>query len=1125
MRKFYLFLMSLLLCAGTTWAALPTIEASKTYLMKARCNGMIYWLDMDTPAVGANPKLVTSQGAASPVQLAAIDGQTNTYSIESVNHPGRSLTATTWNVIISESVHGWAVLQETAGSHTVTDGYFYIYHEHAGNAGYLKCDGPAQGNNDFRVFGNQSASASDFNTHVIEWQLVEVTDTWTVAAVGGSLENTGQGGVIYDGESVPAGEITGSENYQANLFSAGSVAGYTATVDADESTHIVTVTYRPTVAALTFDDGLVLNVSGATRADGSRNAIQTSSDTESHWYMIAQDRKPNQGPVDNYLTPCIFTSVGGNIKRASFGSTPESYNGLSLNDATKKVIVRFLPAGFSIGGQPMYYIQYANGNFITSPIAGGKNVTLTATADTPRPYSFYLVNADSTAWGWNQIASADDPYGWSVNNQGAGNNVLFWNSGEKTATHDNGCFYVYEVSLEQATDYTVHVSGLPGYEVAVGGFKYGDTEVHNGGTISKAAASDTTLFSAIPVTGYSVQVTHDEAEIRVVYQYIFPAISTNATGKYLHISETATPMSSLQASTATEDHWYLFTQTRDAFGPMADRGVGQNVAREHITIDSLQSMAYDAAAHNKLLVRFIKREEANATRGAIYDLQFLTGNYVGHELNSHSQSDADFIVYGLDGTTDGIGWNLYNNETTPYGQRVDNNPGNPNPLVFFGNSTTSADNNTWRAYEVTFTDQPAVAVVYNVTKDGTVLYTETHKLFNGDALPAPAMPRQLQGLNVTLALPEEGMTCDGTARTVELNYSAPWFTSDVNNVEHWLAIAIHRNDPDFTDRLIQHDTNDATNVSSASVGNTKFTTGQVAGNDMMWALVGDPFTGVKLYNKGAQKYLSQPTDADTKAVWADDGEVFQICDMTSNYTANAFALKVAGRSYYLNHRTPYVQGWTAADGGSGFHAWEVTTLEEEGTTTVTFNNQTNGYWEGYACLYTVPALPAGLKAYKVIGLNPSGTVNMTTGENSMYVLEEVTSLEAGNAYILWQHKNSGPTAELSYTARRFATGRVTTGILMGFFETTPVSDLNASDDMTVGKFREGFVLHFEEVAGQSEELEAGDVAIMTDAGTVVGVGSVKAAKKGPKAIYTIDGIRVKEALKGLYIIDGKKVMK
>ena len=50
--------------------------------------------------------------------------------------------------------------------------------------------------------------------------------------------------------------------------------------------------------------------------------------------------------------------------------------------------------------------------------------------------------------------------------------------------------------------------------------------------------------------------------------------------------------------------------------------------------------------------------------------------------------------------------------------------------------------------------------------------------------------------------------------------------------------------------------------------------------------------------------------------------MFQICSTTSGI-ANSFALKVDGRSYYINHRQPKIQGWVSADAGSSFRAWAI----------------------------------------------------------------------------------------------------------------------------------------------------------------------------------------------------------
>ena len=86
----------------------------------------------------------------------------------------------------------------------------------------------------------------------------------------------------------------------------------------------------------------------------------------------------------------------------------------------------------------------------------------------------------------------------------------------------------------------------------------------------------------------------------------------------------------------------------------------------------------------------------------------------------------------------------------------------------------------------------------------------------------------------------------------------------------------------------------------------------------LWAFVGD-ITGFQIYNMGAgtNYVLSKTTDGDNAVSWTTpaEGTVFT-AHRTATSISNGACILPKGHTYYLNHRQPTIQGWTARDEGS-----------------------------------------------------------------------------------------------------------------------------------------------------------------------------------------------------------------
>ena len=202
-----------------------------------------------------------------------------------------------------------------------------------------------------------------------------------------------------------------------------------------------------------------------------------------------------------------------------------------------------------------------------------------------------------------------------------------------------------------------------------------------------------------------------------------------------------------------------------------------------------------------------------------------------------------------------------------------------------------------------------VTITYQIKNGEEVIWQK-----NVDGAVGYAYPECQINPFASVVVPE-GFVSQAETKVVDYTSTIKTFSS-VADVNQWYTLDIHGNESNYVLR------NEEGNIRVVNKGSdTSYRSGEVKAK-YGWAFIGDPFTGVRVYNNEAEKFVVQPSDGDVEIVFGDEGSLFQICSTTSGI-ANSFALKVDGRSYYINHRQPKIQGWVSADAGSSFRAWAI----------------------------------------------------------------------------------------------------------------------------------------------------------------------------------------------------------
>lgn len=590
----------------------------------------------------------------------------------------------------------------------------------------------------------------------------------------------------------------------------------------------------------------------------------TDPSDNSKWYLLTQ--------VRNGESPMYDVGTGNTLKRASASVTPASLSGSVASG--NAYLIRFVSVS-----EGTYNIQFANGNWITNDL---KTATSKASAGT---YAFYNCNGGSGSYfAWNKNSKS----GNRVDNNGAGNTLAFYESGEVSGTSGNNVWYVYEVDFEEGINVTYNL-----YE------SDGETLVSSQ-TVLQHKSSEITVPASLKngylATDYdyatSGTIGTTDCSIKVTRTLKANGNTPSLTeGAYMRVGSAATSM--IPATSATDnDHWYLVTQTRGSSGsytPIYNVSTYSIVKRATSSVTNVTLNEAPLSANEKYLVRFIETGESTG----LYYMQFADGNYITSNLTTAQtvNSAGTFAFYKVTGGTyggdDKFGWNLNSNT----GSRVDNN-GAGDYIAFWGSGTNdgSGENSVWTIYPVELT-VPSYFVQYEISDASGVVYTSV-------AVPASlndvitTLPAAYQRDYCSYDVTETTVTSSGvTTVPVTVSYDLPFTVSADYSTATWYSA------------YFRGTKNSAYYITSTSGTSYSTSTTKMLSDAAMWAFTGNPYDGFKIMNKAKGDGYFLGYDATS------DG-----ADLYMKSTGNAFQLKhVTGYSsfcFYIENTNTVVHDFS-----------------------------------------------------------------------------------------------------------------------------------------------------------------------------------------------------------------------
>ena len=549
---------------------------------------------------------------------------------------------------------------------------------------------------------------------------------------------------------------------------------------------------------------------------------------------------------------------------------------------------------------------------------------------------------------------------------------------------------------------------------------------------------------------------------------------------------------------------------------LTDGKFGEGMAWYYLTLRS-KDVTYDAKASGKALT-------GNVAEKNEFNLFAFTGNpFDGYQIYSYAagpdkvayakeKDKNNGCVYFTEGTADCNTWLMYANTESGYQFRLN---GYDNAWL---NDVTSAFgiwNHTYGATDAgstfvfTAADATTLAEVfevnYNYTYEGDVKGTQTTLVLDGSEYPAITyvMPYGVVGTKPSGTVEASGTQTIQLVVEKELPFKA---AADVNSIDTWYYAQLHMNS-DVTS-YIQDNGGDGIEWKDRSVDAAEI-------DSHLWGFAGDVWNGIKVVNKATEKAITS-TSGNAKMGDLANATTFVVTESDNNYE-ECFCLQYPGINSWLNAQGESVKSHTDNDNGSSFLLTEYKEHE-----VAVSDLQYSTLYLDYAAY-----IPEGVEVYTVSAIDENGRVVLSAVEGGV--------LPVGTGVIL---KNEG-----GYTFKAAgATGSVGDNMLRGSATDTYVEGdayVLANGSKGVGLYKAKLNknevgadgdTHFKNNANKAylvvpTEQAGAPMFSFTRGDEEDTTGIELISNDGELVIYDLAGRRVEKMEKGIYIVNGRKVIR
>ena len=398
-------------------------------------------------------------------------------------------------------------------------------------------------------------------------------------------------------------------------------------------------------------------------------------------------------------------------------------------------------------------------------------------------------------------------------------------------------------------------------------------------------------------------------------------------------------------------------------------------------------------------------------------------------------------------------------------------------------------------------------VTYNFLFEGDTKYTQTFELASDAAFPTMNMSLPY-GVTSDFALPE-GTVSENVVKNFVLTveHELPFETAAAaNSITTWYYARMHTNQPGYLGDIAD---GNAINVAWGKASD-------VYSENYVWGFVGNVFDGITVVNKGTGLQLTSAGSGNVTLT--ENGTPFFVArtSETSANATNGFCLRKKDSNNYLNanYSAGKLSHWASTDAGSTFFLTEY----EEAEVSVSDVDWATMYL-GYAVY-----IPEGVNAYTVAsteggyatlnqleGVIPANTGVLLENEGEYTFKKAAKDLAAVAGNLLQGSAADTYVEGVAYVLANGANG-------IGLYKAKLNKDANGAEGTT----------HFKNNANKAylvlpAEAEA---PAMFSFGRGEGTTGIETAVSGEQTvvIYDLAGRRVEKMEKGIYIVNGKKVV-
>lgn len=547
---------------------------------------------------------------------------------------------------------------------------------------------------------------------------------------------------------------------------------------------------------------------------------------------------------------------------------------------------------------------------------------------------------------------------------------------------------------------------------------------------------------------------------------------------------------------------------------LTDGKFGEGMSWYYLTMRG-KDVTYDAATG--------KAVTGNVEEKSAYNYFAFTGNpFDGYSIYNYvagpnkvfwreDATDGGRVFFTAKEETDGNTWMLSANGENGYVFRLNGyDTGYMNdhkPDIAIWNSSWGATD-AGSTCQFVFVENPELIDLYDVTYEyvynDEVKATQTTTVEGGAEYPACSF---FAPYGVTVGAKPEGTVSASGTHKIELTveHELPFKTAaDVNSIDTWYYVQMHAN------------SSVTAYVEDTEADSVEWKDPFVADNEIdshLWGYAGDVWTGIKMVNKSGRAIVS----TSGKAVLGDAANATAFIPTYSNGAFSEwFCLRYPDNSDYLNANAGKIASWWDDDNGSSFFLTEynkeysIEVLAEVGYAT---------YYSQYKL-----AIPETVKAYVVSEITKDGSA----------MLEQVTGVLPANTGVILagegSHKLVTSAAEPAKIGSNLLRGTIADAYVEGSAYvlsngSTGVglykAELNKDKDGAEG------TTHFKNDANNAylvlpEGVLEGEPYMISLSLKSTGIETI--TTNAETVIYDLAGRRVAKMEKGIYIVNGKKVV-